>query len=231
MHIVIDAALFRTSRPQQFEKLLPDGILHAWLGLDSRDHCDDLIGHFSSPSPREWIGAHLDLVNLRPRAGTPFVMKHGASAQRGPQSFSLPAGVGIVDAAIDILTKKAQRVGNADDHELPVHQRGHRFAAIRHRERHVRPESQRVVAIDPDIVGVLRTSGIGYALELRSRVFIQRPAFGTVLAGCCSRSVERALAFAPVEAGEMSARKCWPNDAIGIQIYAAGAVSYVRRKI
>src|SRR5947208_16914735 len=99
MHIVIDAALFRTSRPQQFEKLLPDGSLHAWLGLDSRDQRDDLIGHFSSPSPREWIGAHLDLVHLRPRAGTPFLTKHGASAQRGPQPFSLPAGAGRAQAA------------------------------------------------------------------------------------------------------------------------------------
>ena len=48
MHIVIDAALLRTGWRQQLEKLLSDGVLQAWLGLDSRDHCDDLICHFSS---------------------------------------------------------------------------------------------------------------------------------------------------------------------------------------
>src|SRR5437773_2375248 len=85
---------------------------------------------------------HLDLVNLRPEAGASFVVKHGAGAQRCPQPFPLPAGVGIVDAAVDILTEKTHRVRNAYDHELAVDQRGHRFAAIRHRKRHVSAESQ-----------------------------------------------------------------------------------------
>src|SRR5439155_5756218 len=131
----------------------------------------------------------------------------------------------------DILTEETNRVRNSDDDELAIDQRGHRFAAIRHRKRYVRSKSQRIVAIDPDIVGVFGTSRIGHALELRSRVFVQRPAFRAVLAGCCSRPIERALAFAPVEAGEMSARKCCPNHAIEIQIDAARTVSFVWREI
>jgi hypothetical protein len=61
---------------------------------------------------------------------------------------------------------------------------------------------------------------VRYALELRPRQWIERPAFGTMLTRG-GRAVERPLAFAPIEASEMTARQRRPEDAVAIDVSAA----------
>jgi hypothetical protein len=60
-------------------------------------------------SPRERVGAHLNLISLRPRLSSAFVVEHRACARRGPNALPFPAGVGIVDAAIHVLAEEAHR--------------------------------------------------------------------------------------------------------------------------
>jgi hypothetical protein len=50
-------------------------------------------------------------------------------------------------------------------------------------DRHVRPESERVVPIDPEVIRVLGAARVGDPFELRPRKLIQGPTLRTVPAG------------------------------------------------
>src|SRR6185436_6307206 len=80
----------------------------------------------------------------------------------------------------------------------------------------------------PIVVAGFGASGIRDVLELRRGERVERPAFGTVLAGG-SRSIQD-LALAAVEAGEMSTGEHSPDDAIAVDIEAAWRVSPRRRE-
>jgi len=73
------------------------------------------------------------------------------------------------------------------------------------------PKPERVVLVDPSVIGCLGAAWIGHARELRSRQRIERPAFGTMLARR-GRAVQD-LALTAVEAGKMTARQRRPDDA------------------
>ncbi|MCK1740605.1 hypothetical protein IVA80_06905 [Bradyrhizobium sp. 139] len=61
----------------------------------------------------------------------------------------------IIDAAVNILGEETERVWIAQVHQLAVDQREQRLAAIGACDRHVRAETERVVAVDPDIIGLV----------------------------------------------------------------------------
>src|SRR5271163_4327062 len=95
-------------------------------------------------SVRERIGAHLHLVELRRVLDAAFVVERRPAAERGPDALALPAGLGIVDAAVDVLGEEAERIGNPKGHELAVYECGECLAAVGGSDRHVCPEPERV---------------------------------------------------------------------------------------
>ena len=94
---------------------------------------------------------------------------------------------------------------------LAVHQREQRVVFVAGGNGNVLAEPERVVLVDPSVIGCLGAAWIGHARELRSRQRIERPAFGTMLAGR-GRAVQD-LALRAVEAGKMTARQRRPDDA------------------
>src|SRR5256712_8248658 len=81
----------------------------------------------SAHSPRERVGAQLNLIHLGSRRGAPFVVEHRARAGGGPHSASFPAGVRVVDAAIHVLADEAHGLRNLNGHELAVDEREERL--------------------------------------------------------------------------------------------------------
>src|SRR6478672_12599819 len=158
-------------------------------------------------------------------------MEHGARAERRPQSAALPAGILVVDAAVHVLGEEAHWVRYPQIDQLAARERQERLAAIGRSDRHVWPEPQRIVAINPYVIGVVGAPRVGHALELRSRESIERPAFRTELAGYRVRAVERPLALGAVEAREMPTRQHGPDDAVEIKIEPARSVTLVRRHV
>src|SRR5438094_3809269 len=139
--------------------------------------------------PCERVGTHLNLVGLGPRRGASFVVEHRARARCRPQSAAFPARARIVDASIHVLAEEAHGIRDMDVHELAVDQRQKRLAAIGLRDRHVGPKPQRVVSIDPDVIGVIGATRVGDALELWPWKRIERPPFRAMFSGGRSRSV------------------------------------------
>ena len=89
-------------------------------------------------------------------------------------------------------------------------------------------EAERVELVDPGVVARLGAARIGDAFQLRQRLGIERPAFGAVLAGR-RRPVQRPLALAAIEAGQVAARERRPDDAVAIDVHAARREARVRR--
>src|SRR5215472_5417132 len=144
-----------------------------------------------------------------------------AVAARRPQSATLPAGARIVDAPVEALGVEAERIGDAQHDHLAVLERDEAVVEIAGRHRHVLAEAERVVLVDPGVVARLRAV-LADALESRPWILVNAPAFGTVIAGGL-RSIERTLALAPIEAGEMTAPERGPDDAVLVDVGAADA--------
>src|SRR5205807_1186006 len=158
-----------------------------------------------------------------------LVMEVGARARGGPERAAFPAGLGVVDAPVDVLREEAERIRYADVDDLAVDHRHQRLAAIRFRDGHVRAEPEGVVPVDPQVVRVVRAAGFIDALELRPGHAIERPAFRAELAARRVGPVDRAFALAPVEARDMAARERRPDNAVGAHVDAARAVAGSRR--
>ena len=140
----------------------------------------------------------------------PPSMSHGVrSPLVRPQAAALPAGVRIVDAAIEALGIEAHRVGDAQHDHLAVLERDKAVVEVGGGHRNVLAEPERVVLIDPGVVARLGAV-VADAFEAGARILVERPALGAVIAGRL-RSVERTLALAPVEAAEMAARRATPR--------------------
>src|SRR5690348_11902532 len=73
-------------------------------------------------SVSEWIGPNLEVDDLRICPFPRLAMEWRACAPCCPDSLSLPSAVRVVDAPVHSLCEKAHRIGNAHDHEFPVHQ-------------------------------------------------------------------------------------------------------------
>ena len=69
---------------------------------------------------RQRIGPHLDVHGARLSALAAFLEPRRAVAARAPQAAALPAGVRIVDAAVETLGVEAHRIRDAQHDHLPV---------------------------------------------------------------------------------------------------------------
>src|SRR4029434_775823 len=72
-------------------------------------------------SLREWIRTKLELYDFGLRPFATFHMEWRAGAGGRPEPFALPAGLGIVDAAVHPLSVEPQRIGHTESNKLPVH--------------------------------------------------------------------------------------------------------------
>src|SRR5208283_6063006 len=91
-------------------------------------------------------------------------------------------------------------------------------------DRHIPAQAECVMLIHPGIVARLGAAGTGYTFELRSRKWVESPAFRAVLPRR-RRAIERALALAPVEAGEMPTCERCPDNAIAVDVHSARRVT------
>src|SRR5262249_1316808 len=87
---------------------------------------------------------------------------------------------------------------------------------------------KRVVLVDPGVVA--RFDASGFTLEARTRIAIERPTLGAVVAGR-GRTVERALALAAIEAHQAAVRGRAPDDAVLVDVAAADAVALLRHVV
>src|ERR1700722_16942708 len=147
----------------------------------------------------ERIGAKLELHYLGQGSLAALVVERRPVAIGGPQAAALPAGIGIVDAAIEALGEEAHGIGDAQLDEFSVQENVERIRIVSGGDRHVLAQAERVVLIDPGVIARFGAAGFGLAdaFELRPRQAIERPALGAVLAGR-GRAVED-FALAPVE--------------------------------
>src|ERR1051326_1863287 len=142
----------------------------------------------------------LEVHDHRRHALAAFLVPRRAVAARGPQAAGFPAAVGIVDAAVEALGVEAGRIRHLERDHLTARIGDQAVVEIAGGDRHVLAEPERVVLIDPGVVARFGAV-IAEAGEARARVFVERPAFRTMLAGR-GRAVERAFTLAAVEAAE-----------------------------
>src|SRR6185312_7934084 len=171
----------------------------------------------------ERVGPHLNLYGQRLCTFAAFLEPGRAVTGRRPKAAAFPATVRIVDAAVQALGIEAHRVWNTQHHHLAVLQRNEAVVEVGRRDWNIVSKSKRVVLIDPGVIARLGAV-ITDPIKAGSRIFVESPAFWTMVAGCL-RTVERALAFPPIEAREMTARQRGPNHPIAVNVAAANAKS------
>src|SRR6266576_3524656 len=88
-------------------------------------------------SMRQRIRPDLDVYSARLGALAAFLQPRRAVAVRAPQSAALPAGVRVVDSAVQALGKEAQWVRDAQHDHLPVLERGEPVIEVGGRDRDV----------------------------------------------------------------------------------------------
>src|SRR5262249_21919313 len=128
---------------------------------------------------------------------------HGGAVAGGhPQSPALPPGLRIIDATVDALGEEAHRIRHAQLDDLSIRQGVQRIREIAGADRNVLTQAENVVLIDPRVVRALGSAlpaGEGWPGNR-----IERPAFGAQVPFRGSRPIERPLALAAIEAGDVS---------------------------
>ena len=121
---------------------------------------------------------------------------------------------------------EAEWIRHAQPDETAVGQQSEQRVGVRAvRERHVRPEPERVVAVDEVVVVHVDGDRIRRALEARAGRPIQRPAFGAVLA-VRRLGPRHDAALAPIEAREVpAARERGPDHTVAVDVDAARRVA------
>src|ERR1700722_4350621 len=157
----------------------------------------------------------------RVRALTPFLVPRCAIPAGDPDTSTLPARGGIIDAAFEALGIKTEGIRNAERHEFSIDQRVYAVKQIARGDRHVRAQPQGVVLIHPRVIAGL-DAHLRDVDESRARQAMETPAFGAVIAGR-GRPVERPFAFAPIELSQMPARQRYPHHTVAIDVGAAYA--------
>src|SRR5208337_5528600 len=109
------------------------------------------------------------------------------------KSLSFPSGNYVVDAAVHAFGIEAHRIGNAKDNEFSVDQGKQGIGRIAGGDRHIPAQAERVMLIHPGVVARLGAAGTGHTLELRSRKWVESPAFRAVLPRR-RQAIERAFA-------------------------------------
>src|SRR6185369_11373112 len=146
----------------------------------------------------------------RLRAFAAFDQPRRAITVRRPQAAALPAGIRIVDAAVEALGVEAERVWHADRDHLAVLVEGdeavHQVGG-RHRDVVAKPEG--VVLVDPRVVARLGAV-LADAFEARAGILVERPALGAMVAGRF-RTIERDLAQPPIKHTHVTAGERGPD--------------------
>src|SRR5262245_38499269 len=177
---------------------------------------------------RQRIRPHLELHQLRHVAlADAFAVERRAVAGAAPDAAAFPAGVRVVDAAVERLGVEAHRIRHDDVDHLAVLERDQRLVLVAGRERGVLAETQRVMLVDPGVVARFRRAGARIANQLRARERIERPALGAMLAVAHGRPVED-LALAAVERGHVAAGERDPHHVLSVDIHAARAIARSR---
>src|SRR6185295_14869342 len=165
------------------------------------------------------IRAQLEVDDARLTALATFHQPRRPIAARRPQSSTLPAGTGIVDAPIKAFGVKAQRIRHPQHDHAAILEGDQTIIEISRRHWHVLAEAKGVVLIHPRIVARLRTV-LANAQEARARILVERPPLLTMPTRC-GWPVQRTLALAPVKATDMAASQRHPNDALFVDVTAA----------
>src|SRR5262249_10321109 len=139
----------------------------------------------------------------------------------------LPAAVWIVDPSVEPLRVEAQRIRHAEHDPLTVLQGEQAIGQIPRVDGHVRAKAERAKLIDPGVIARAAAPPAVNALELRDWLGIERPAFWAVLTGS-GWAVQRTLALASIEAGEVAAGQGRPDNAITINVHTPESVAGVR---
>src|SRR5437016_4057754 len=94
---------------------------------------------------------------LTPGVASPYadIDRYLALAVGRPRPLALPAGFGIVDAAVHPFGVETRRIRHAEHHPLAVLQREQTFGCVAGVDRDVGAESKRVVPVDPGVVAGL----------------------------------------------------------------------------
>src|SRR5437879_465672 len=169
--------------------------------------------------PRQRVRPQLDLHRLVAHLLAALVVEQRAGARGGPQGAAFPAGLRVVDAAVDVLREQARGIGQPEREELAVGERVDRVAQVAHRDRHVPAEAQDAEPVHPDVVARLGAAGRAHVAQLRPGERVERPALGAMLS-CRLRPVQHP-ALAAVERAEMAARARHPVHAVGGAVAAA----------
>src|SRR5262249_49171784 len=137
----------------------------------------------SCSSLRQRVGAELEMRGQRPCPLAAFDQPRGAVAVRRPQPAALPAGIGVVDAAVESLGVEAERIRHADRHHLAILVEGDEAVhQVGGRHRNVLTEPESVVLVDPRVVARLGAV-LADAPEARTGILVKRPALTAVVAG------------------------------------------------
>src|SRR4051795_253403 len=174
----------------------------------------------------EWIGPYLDVNRARLGALAAFHHPWDAVSAGAPQPPALPAGVWIIDAAVKALCEEPQRVWNAQHDHLSVLIGDEPVVEVGRGDRDIFTEPHRIVMVHPGVVARLG-AGVFQPFETRAGILVVGKSFGTVVAGRI-RPVERALAFAAVEADERAVRARAPKHSVLVDIAATNANAFFR---
>src|SRR5262245_32431708 len=131
---------------------------------------------------RERIGPQLEVRGERLVTLAAFNEPRRAIAVGCPQASPLPACLWIVDAAVEALCVKADRIRHAQDDHAAVRVGDDAVVEIPGGHRHVVAEAEGVVLIDPRVVARFGAV-VPDALETGAGIFVERPALGAVIAG------------------------------------------------
>src|SRR5207247_605348 len=161
---------------------------------------------------RQRIRPQLEVHCERLLALSAFAQPGRTIAAGGPQSTTFPAGIRVVDAAVESLCVKTQRVRNAKDDHLSILHCDQAIVLIARGHGDVFTQPECVVLVDPRVVtrfGAVRTD----AFKSRSGILIERPTLRTMIS-CRLRPIQRTFALASIEASQMAARERNPHDSV-----------------
>src|SRR3989442_7804033 len=132
---------------------IPVVALHAAFAHISDIWLTPFSGSVRCASRRKRIGTKLELHDLARRPLAAFDMEGRSGAVGRPQSLALPASIRIVDAPVHPLGVEAEGIRDAKGDELPLHEGQQRLVGVAGGDGHVRTQAERIVLIDPDVIG------------------------------------------------------------------------------
>src|ERR1051326_4811853 len=155
-------------------------------------------------------------------------MERSSCCECGVDPFTFPAGFRIVDAPIHTLCIETHRVRDSQRHKLSVDEWKQAFRQVAGSDRYIFTETQQVEAIHKIVIGFVRASVLHCTLIIRTRIWIKRPAFRTMLASSGLWTIERSFAFAAIESRKLAAGERCPDHAVAVHIHAARSESLGR---